>query len=114
MAYDSYLAERIDTILKQKSVPHHAKKMMGGLCYMVDDKMCLGIVKDHLMCRVGPDAYEECLEKEGCRPMDFTGRPMNGYVFIDPIGLDLDEQLEYWIQLCLDFHPLAKASKKKK
>ena len=112
MAYDSYLSERIERVLNDKKTPFLAKYMMGGLCYMVDNKMCLGIVKDHLMCRIGPDAYELALTIEGCQPMDFTGRPMNGYVFIAPNAIDLDTQLEYWIQLCLDFNPLAKASKK--
>ena len=46
--------------------------------------------------------------------MDFTGRPMKGYVFVDPLGFDMDDDLEYWIQLCLDFNPIAKSSKKKK
>ena len=114
MAFDSYLAERIDRILEENKVSYHAKKMMGGLCYMVDDKMCLGIVKDHLMCRVGVDAYEECLAIIGARPMDFTGRPMKGYVFVAPEGIDLEDDLEGWIQRCLAHNPFAKASKKKK
>lgn len=86
---------------------------MGGLCYMVDDKMCFGIVKNTLMARIGPDRYEEALTKDGCSEMNFTGRSMNGYVFIEPTAIDLEEELEYWIQLCLDFNPFAKSSKKK-
>ena len=81
---------------------------------MIDDKMCVGIVKDELMARIGPDKYEEALEKEGCKEMNFTGRPMKGYVFIEPEAMDMDKDLEYWVQLCLDFNPLAKSSKKKK
>ncbi len=76
MAYDLYLAERIDRILKDKGIPNEAKKMMGGLTYMVDGKMCVGIVKEHLMARIDPGIYEECLKKDGCIPMEFTGRPM--------------------------------------
>lgn len=114
MAYDEFLEERITRILQEKKVSFDAKKMMGGLCYMVDDKMCTGIVKDHLMARVGPEAYEECLDKPGCKPMDFTGRPMNGYVFVGGEGIAGDDDLANWIQLCLDFNPLAKSSKKKK
>jgi TfoX/Sxy family transcriptional regulator of competence genes len=113
MAYDEHLEERIDQILSENGVSFDAKKMMGGLCYMIDDKMCVGIVKDHLMARVGPDVYESVLSKPGCKPMDFTGRPMKGFVFIDPAGIDMRADLEYWIQLCLDFNPLAKESKKK-
>ena len=86
---------------------------------MVEEKMCCGIhfdKKKHtdlLMARIGEEASVEALKKDGCHPMDFTGRPMRGYVFVDPDGFDLDEQLEYWVDLCLAFNPLAKASKKK-
>ncbi len=113
MVYDHHLEERISRVLKQKRTPFEKRKMMGGLCYMVDDKMCVGIVKDHLMARVGPDVYENVLSKPNCKPMDFTGRPMKGFVFIGAEGIDLDDDLESWIQLCLDFNPLAKSSKKK-
>jgi len=66
------------------------------------------------MVRIGEEASIEALTKEGAHPMDFTGRPMKGYVFVDPIGFDMDDDLEYWIQLCINFNPLAKSSKKKK
>jgi len=114
MPYDEYLAERISNSLKRRSIVFEEKKMMGGLCYMVDEKMCLGVVKDHMMVRLNPEEYEGFLAETGARPMDFTGRPMKGYLFIDPEGLDLDDDLEKWIQRCLDFNPLAKASKKRK
>ena len=100
-------------VLQEKQVPAEEKKMMGGLCFMVDDKMCFGIVKDELMARIGPDRYEEALQKEGCKEMNFTGRAMKGYVFLEPSAVDMEDDLAYWIQLCLDFNPLAKASKKK-
>ena len=114
MAYDEYLAERINKVLKEKRVPFEEKKMMGGLTFMVDDKMCIGVVKENLMARIGPDNYEQALTKKGCKPMDFTGRPMKGYVFVEPDGIDMDNELNYWINLCLDFNPKAKSSKKKK
>lgn len=114
MAYDEYLADRVRQVLHDKQVFFEEKKMMGALTFMVDHKMCVGVIKDNLMARVGPDFYEEALTKNGCKTMDFTGRPLKGYVFIDPIGIDMDEELEYWVQLCLDFNPLAKSSKKKK
>lgn len=114
MAYDEYLGERIKRILDDKKVEYLEKKMFGGLCFMVDSKMCVGIVKDELMARIGTDAYEEALKKEGCKEMNFTGRAMKGYVFLDAEATDMEEDLEYWIQLSLDFNPLAKASKKKK
>lgn len=120
MAYDEYFAERISKILEKKKVLFHSKKMMGGLLFSVDNKMLCGIVSDKkygkslLMGRIGEEAYQKEIQKEVCLPMDFTGRPMKGYVFITPEGYDLDTDLEYWIQLCLDFNPLAKASPKKK
>jgi len=119
MAYNEFLADRIHQFLKEKKVNYFTRKMMGGLCFMVDDKMCFGIhfdkkkEMDLLMARVGPDAIEEALSKEGCLPMDFTGRPMKGFVFVTPDGFDLDKDLEYWLQLCLNFNPLAKRSKKR-
>ncbi len=66
-----------------------------------------------LMARVGPDQYEKALAKPHCMEMTFTGRSMKGYVFVSAEGIDSDEDLEYWIQLCLDYNPLAKSSKKK-
>ena len=120
MAYDEFLADRIKHILKEKRVSFIAKPMMGGLMFMVDNKMFCGIHFDKkrhvdlLMARIGEDASVEALSKNGCHPMDFTGRPMKGYVFVNPAGFDLDNDLEYWIQLCINFNPLAKSSKKKK
>jgi len=113
MAYDKYLADRINQVLHENQIMFKEKEMMGGLCYMVDDKMCLAVIGDNLMARVGPDVYEESLKKDGCHKMDFTGKPMTGFVYIDPDGLDRDEDLEYWIQLCLDYNPQAKKTKKK-
>lgn len=113
MAYGEYLEERISRILNEKHVDFYPKKMMGGLCFMVDDKMCLGIVKNEMMARIAPELYQESLLKDGCNEMNFTGRPMKGYVFLTPEAIDLEKELEYWVQLCLDFNPRAKSSKKK-
>lgn len=120
MAYDEYLADRIRRVFKEKKVRFAEKKMFGGLCFLVDDKMCIGLDQEktkkenRVMARVGGIVYEDALKKNGARPMTFTGRPMKGYVFVDPIGVDSEIDLEYWIQACLDFNPLAKKSKKKK
>ena len=120
MAYDEFLADRARQILKEKTISFSEKKMMGGLCFMVDGKMCFGMHIDKgtnsslLMARVGIDNYELALVKNHCTEMNFTGRSMKGYVFVTEDGIDLDEDLEYWIQMCLNFNPLAKSSKKKK
>lgn len=113
MAYNEFLADRMRLILKEKSVPYMEKKMMGGLTFMVDEKMCVGIVKDDVMARINPEIYDEALKKTGCKEMKFTGRPMKGFVFVSPEGTDMDDDLAYWIQLALDYNPLAKSSKKK-
>lgn len=88
------------------------KYMFGGVCYMVNGKMCVGVVGDEMMCRIGEDCYEASLEKPGCREMVFTGRPMKGYVFVDQSVLKTHQDYQYWIDLCLAFNPKAKASKK--
>lgn len=87
--------------------------MMGGLCFMVNGKMCVGVEKNRLMARIGPDAYDNALAQPGCRPMDFTGRPMRGFVFVEPEGFATDEALNHWLKLALEFNPKAKSSKKK-
>lgn len=89
------------------------KKMMGGLTFMVNKKMCVGILKDDLMARVDPAIYETAFEKRGCGEMSFTGRPMKGFVFISPDGTKTKEDLNYWIGLALEYNKFAKASRKR-
>lgn len=120
MAYDELMADRVRQIFREKNTSFFEKKMFGGLCFMVDDKMCCGIHFDKkkntdlLMARIGEEASIAASKRAGCHPMDFTGRPMKGYVFITPDGFDSDDDLAYWLQLCIDFNPIAKASKKRK
>ena len=120
MAYDLYLAERIRQYFNQQKVNFYEKSMMGGRVFMVNDKMCCGIhfdkkkLTDLLMARIGPSAAEKYKNKKGCHPMDFTGRPMKGYVFIYPEGYDLDEDLLFWLDHCINFNPMAKAAMKRK
>ena len=87
--------------------------MFGGLCFMVNDKMCIGVEKERLMVRVDPTRSDEVMKKEGCKPMDFTGKVMKGFVFVDADVLDTKKKLDYWVQLALDYNQIAKASKKK-
>ena len=112
MAYNEYLADRLRASLNGFKVSFKEKKMFGGLTFMVDDKMCMGIIKDELMARVDPEEHHLFLKEEGCRIMDFTKRPMKGYLYVAPEGIDMDEDLDKWVQRCLDFNPKAKASKK--
>lgn len=112
--YDEHLEERLRLVLEKKKVEYETKRMMGGLCFLVDEKMCFGIVKNNLMARIGPEIYEESLAKEGITEMNFTGRAMKGYVYVEPEAMDIENDLEFWVQKCLDFNPSAKSSKKKK
>jgi hypothetical protein len=118
MAYDEYMADRIRQVFDNQGIGYETKKMFGGLCFMLNNKMCCGILRikakgtDVLMARIGPDAYDKAIQKKAVMPMDFTGRPMRGYVFVTFEGIDDDEDLEYWLNLCLAFNPLAKQSKK--
>ncbi|MFC5626804.1 TfoX/Sxy family protein [Algoriphagus winogradskyi] len=119
MAYDEYLAERLATSFRRHGVSFTSKRMMGGMLFMVEDKMCIGLnqdkhtKEDRLMVRVGEFAEEECMKRKGCRPMEFTGRPMKGFVYVDPEGFDMDEDWEFWVEKALEYNPLAKKSKKR-
>ena len=112
MAFDEKLVDRIrESLFDIKKVEE--KNMFGGVCFMVNGKMCIGVVKDEMMCRIDPAKDEFVLEKTGCRRMDFTGKPMKGYVFISDEGMKTKKAFEYWVELCLEFNSMAKASKKK-
>ena len=113
MAYSENLANRIRERLAE--LPNvEEKEMMGGLTFMYNDKMCIGIIQDELMCRIDPVLHDTAIEKTGCRTMDFTKRPMKGYVMVDDTGIKTKKEFEYWIELCLAFNKKAKSSKKKK
>ena len=114
MAYNEKLANRTREIISLTHKISEEKKMFGGLCFMVNDKMCLGVEQERLMVRLDPVLYDEVMEKEGCRPMDFTGKIMKGYVFVDIEALNTKKKLEYWVKLALEYNAIAKVSKKKK
>ena len=114
MDYDEHLAYRSKTVLQEKQILFEEKKMFGGLCYMVDNKLCVGVMKNELIARIDHELFEHYLSFEECSPLDKSGRSMKGFILVNPIGVDMEEDLEKWVQLCLDFNPKAKASKKKK
>ena len=114
MAFDEFLTDRIRKAFRDQHAFVEEKKMMGGICFLVDGKMCAGVVKNKFMARIDPEFQEQALAIKGCTEMDFTHKPMKGFVFVEPEGTDLDADLEFWVKLCLDFNPRAKASKKKK
>ncbi len=102
MAYDEGLAQRLDERLAGRAGVTR-KRMFGGLCFLLHGNMFVGIVRDALMVRVGPAAHAGALARPHAREMDFTGRPMKGYVFVDPAGFDSDADLAGWVERALRF-----------
>lgn len=88
------LEHRVRQFLDAKRIKHESKRMMGGLCFMVKGNMCVGVEQNQLTARIGPDAYEDALTRKGCRPMDFTGRPRRGFVFVGREGLKSEKREE--------------------
>ena len=101
MAYDKDLAERVRALLPAAE-PVTERRMFGGLAFMLAGHMVCGIVKDAFMARLGPDAADRALEQPHVRPMDFTGRPMKGMVFIDPAGLH-GPALQRWVTVAVEY-----------
>ena len=101
MAYDEGLAER----LRDALAPAGARevRMFGGLAFMVSDHMSCGVMGNALLARVGPEAYSAALRKKHVRRMEFTGRPLVGYVLVDPAGIESDGDLARWLEACLAF-----------
>ena len=102
MAYSESVADRVRRAITT-SEGLSERKMFGGLCLMFNGNMFAGVIGDELMLRVGTDRFEELLAQPGARPMDFTGRPMKGYLFVAPIGFASDEDLSRWIAVAHDF-----------
>jgi TfoX/Sxy family transcriptional regulator of competence genes len=113
MAYNEKLAANVREIITATNTEVEEKKMFGGLCFMVNGKMCVGVEAERLMVRFNPEQYDEVMEKEGCKPMDFTGKIMKGYVFVDINALSTKKKLAYWVNLALEYNKIAKPSKKK-
>jgi len=102
MAYDEKLAGRLRKALRGAGTVSE-KKMFGGIAFMLNGNMCCGVINDLLMARVGPEAYSGALERPYARPMDFTKRPMKGYVYVEPGGLRSDDELREWVGRCVEF-----------
>lgn len=88
--------------------------MMGGLCFIVNGKMCLGVTEARLMVRLAPAIEAEALQQPGCKPMDFTGLPMKVYDFIHPEELEAKDLFKHWIDLAHAFKSCAKLPKGEK
>ena len=102
MAFDLGLAQRVRAVVADHpGISERA--MFGGLAFLVDGKMFVGIRNSSLMARVGAERHQDALAMPGVRVMDFTGRPMKGYVYIDPPAISADQDLKAWVLWCLEF-----------
>jgi TfoX/Sxy family transcriptional regulator of competence genes len=113
MAYDEKMANRIREALMDLPVVEE-KKMFQGVCFMVNDKLCVCVRQNDILCRIGEQQAELELEKGNCNQMINGDRVMKGYVYVEDFNLQTSKDLSYWINLCLEFNPLAEASKKRK
>jgi TfoX/Sxy family transcriptional regulator of competence genes len=102
MAYDEGVAHRLRELFAGREDVTEMK-MFGGIAFMVSGNMCCGIIGDALMARVGPEQYEEALALPHAREMDFTGKPMKGFVYVEPDGFEADEDLKAWVDRCEQF-----------
>ena len=101
MAYYEGLALRISAALGEQTgilADITEKKMFGGITFMLNGNMCVGVTGDDLMVRVGPDGLADAMDQPDARPMDFTGRPMKGFVYVSPSGTKTDDSLKKWIR----------------
>ncbi|CAL1517661.1 TfoX/Sxy family protein [Chitinophaga sp. MM2321] len=113
MSYNEKLADRVRELLAASTHKVEEKKMFGGLCFMVNDKMCVGVRPDTMMVRLDPSLSDTLPEEEECTPMIHGGRTMAGYFFVSDTVLQTKKQLEHWIKMALEFNRIAKPSKKK-
>lgn len=112
MAIDNWTLDRLRQALKSRNVHYTEKRMFGGNCFMVDDKMVFCHSERGLMVRVNPDEMDRLIEEKGVRPMVHGGRTMKGFLYVPEDGYDLDADLDVWVDLCMAYNPLAKSSKK--
>ena len=102
MPYDDTLAGRVRGLLKhRKSVSE--KRMFGGIAFMLGGKMCCGVIKEDFVARIGAESYPDALRAPHVRPMDFTGRPIKGYVYVGPKAIPTDGELQAWIDRSIAF-----------
>ena len=102
MAYDVHLADRVRSILKYAGECSE-KKMFGGLAFMVNGRMCCGVLKTDLVLRLTPEEAEAALREAHTRPMDFTGKPMKSMIYVSAIGTDSDQALSKWVESAVKF-----------
>ena len=113
MAYDETIAAQVRHLIAKRTHNVEEKTMFGGLCFMVEDKICIGVKKDTMLVRIAPDVYDIEVEKDGRKPMIHTGKAIKPYLFVDFDEIRTSTDLAYWVNLCLDYNPEAPLSQAK-
>jgi hypothetical protein len=113
MAFDEILAERIAVMLDSRGIEYGRKPMFGGLAFMIGGKMSICVVKDEIVVRCLPDKFEALLEEPFVRQMDFTGRPMRDFAYVEPAGFESDALLDHWVEIAVEFGKLGIVKSKK-
>lgn len=115
MAYNENTANRIAEKLLSRQISFTEKKMFGGIAFMIEEKMCIGVTKEQIMLRVMDEKYPQVMEMHHTLPMQFTGKTMKGFVFIEPEGFDSDVDLDKWIDYAEEFgkYGIVKSKKRK-
>ncbi|WP_243401247.1 TfoX/Sxy family protein [Leptospira harrisiae] len=112
MAINEKLLDRVRKLMEGQTDVEE-KKMFGGLCFMVNGKMCVCVRTDEIMCRLDPETFESILSKKKARPMIHNGHLMKGFVFVNEEDIKTKKEMEYWIQLSLEYNKKAPSTKKK-
>lgn len=102
MSYNEELAERLrNRLAKEEGLSE--KKMFGGLGFLLNGNMCCGVINNNMVARIGPEQYPDALKIRHARIMDFTGKPLKGFVYVEPPGIEADEDLDAWLTRCRNF-----------
>jgi TfoX/Sxy family transcriptional regulator of competence genes len=113
MAYDEKLAQRVRALMADRK-DYSEKKMLGGIALLLDGRMCCGVLRDELVARISVDEYQAALGKAHVRPMDFTGRPMKGYIYVGPQAIRSTRRLRAWLDRSIAFVATLPPKKKPK
>jgi TfoX/Sxy family transcriptional regulator of competence genes len=113
MAINELLTDRVREAISE--IPKvKEKRMFRGIAFLVNNKLCMSVGNQELMCRIDPELYDELIEREGVRALKMRGKAIKGWIYIHEEILQTKKNLQYWIDLALEFNKKAKASKKKK
>jgi len=113
MPFDEKIANQVREMIADRTDNVEEKVMFGGLCFMVNDKVCIGVKKDTLLVRVDPEVYEQEIGKDGRQPMVHQGKPVKSYLFVDYDSMHNQESLQHWVKLALNYNPHAPLSQAK-